>query len=481
MTDHYPGSPAPESAAAAGPQSTSDASPPASPAGDAQAGIGPFTVREGILVALALLVLVLSFFSLYDRGLGLMWGSSLIWSASLDWALAVVLPVAAAVLLVIRRVSPSARVRVGSLSADQFASVAFAVAAAMWISMLGYGVQSLVDGYGVPLSWVVWVQVLLTLAGVFFTVVAPFVPPFREDFDGRVESPAHPAARAPRPIAPRPERPRPEPQPVAAYGQQTAAPYGQHQGQQPYGQQPYGQQPYAAPGYGHAGAPQYAPPSAQTPYGQPGYGQAPYGQQQYMPPQYGQQQYAQPQYEQPQYGRGAQAEPQSAPNGQAYAQAPAAPTGQQEPQPLAEPQSTPETEAQAPDPQTPIADAPEAVDAAPVADATSVIPVQQELPETDDIDDATVLREDVLSADPQTAPEQTAPEQAEVVEAPAQQAFWALVPEERDVVDAQGAPLFRIGPTAWALVIDDRGETYVVRHDDGRIGFLHDTSGITRG
>ena len=96
------------------------------------------------------------------------------------------------------------------------------------------------------------------------------------------------------------------------------------------------------------------------------------------------------------------------------------------------------------------------------------------------------LRRDSMSAGlyvlrAREADPQTAPEQAEVVEAPAQQAFWALVPEERDVVDAQGAPLFRIGPTAWALVIDDRGETYVVRHDDGRIGFLHDTSGITRG
>jgi hypothetical protein len=52
---------------------------------------------------------------------------------------------------------------------------------------------------------------------------------------------------------------------------------------------------------------------------------------------------------------------------------------------------------------------------------------------------------------------------------------------ERDVVDEYGAPLFRIGPTAWALVIEDRGEVFVVRHDDGRIGYLHDVSGVTRG
>ena len=65
--------------------------------------------------------------------------------------------------------------------------------------------------------------------------------------------------------------------------------------------------------------------------------------------------------------------------------------------------------------------------------------------------------------------------------APQHQAFWALVPEERDVVDEIGIPVFRVGPSAWALVIEDRGEAFVVRHEDGRIGYLHDVSGVTRG
>lgn len=70
--------------------------------------------------------------------------------------------------------------------------------------------------------------------------------------------------------------------------------------------------------------------------------------------------------------------------------------------------------------------------------------------------------------------------QDEPVEAPFSP-FWALAPTERDVVDEQGAPMFRIGPHAWALVIEDRGGAYVVRHDDGRIGFLHDIDDLTRG
>lgn len=61
------------------------------------------------------------------------------------------------------------------------------------------------------------------------------------------------------------------------------------------------------------------------------------------------------------------------------------------------------------------------------------------------------------------------------------QAFWALVPEDRDVVDERDVPIFRIGPTAWALVLEDRGEVFVVRHEDGRIGYLHDVTGVTRG
>ena len=71
---------------------------------------------------------------------------------------------------------------------------------------------------------------------------------------------------------------------------------------------------------------------------------------------------------------------------------------------------------------------------------------------------------------------------AETVAVPvAHQAFWALSPVERDVVDEHGVPLFRIGPTAWALVIEDRGSTFVVRNDDGRVGYLRDISGVTRG
>lgn len=83
-------------------------------------------------------------------------------------------------------------------------------------------------------------------------------------------------------------------------------------------------------------------------------------------------------------------------------------------------------------------------------------------------------------AEPEWAPAQ-ARDTFEAVPHERQQAFWALAPAERDVVDEAGVPIFRIGPTAWALVIEDRGDVFVVRHEDGRIGYLHDVSGVTRG
>ena len=82
------------------------------------------------------------------------------------------------------------------------------------------------------------------------------------------------------------------------------------------------------------------------------------------------------------------------------------------------------------------------------------------------------------SIEPEPEPE---PEPQPEPHRTAHQAFWALAPEERDVHDEHGVPIFRIGPTAWALVIEDRGSLFVIRHEDGRIGYLHDVTGVTRG
>lgn len=124
------------------------------------------------------------------------------------------------------------------------------------------------------------------------------------------------------------------------------------------------------------------------------------------------------------------------------------------------------------------------------APATSVLPAHTDdddtdvfapLRATDDDDDRASARDDHSRWAASSHDEQAAGHGAGHDDHPHAQAFWALAPEEREIVDDYGTPIFRIGPTAWALVIEDRGETYVVRHDDGRIGYLHDVSGVTRG
>ncbi|WP_447588293.1 hypothetical protein [Microbacterium lacticum] len=134
------------------------------------------------------------------------------------------------------------------------------------------------------------------------------------------------------------------------------------------------------------------------------------------------------------------------------------------PRPQAAPAATPpagapESDFTAADTAAPVGLAAE--DASPAGDTTQVTPL--------DTVAAGVVEEPVA-------------EVAETTSTPAaSQAFWALAPVERDVVDENGTTIFTIGPTAWALVIEDRVDRFVVRHEDGRIGYLTDVSGVTRG
>ena len=71
-------------------------------------------------------------------------------------------------------------------------------------------------------------------------------------------------------------------------------------------------------------------------------------------------------------------------------------------------------------------------------------------------------------------------ERAAVVEPPAHQPFWVLVPEERGVVDENGHMLFVVSPTAWALAIEERPDALVLRDFDGRVGTLTNVTGVIR-
>ncbi|MDQ1216613.1 hypothetical protein [Microbacterium arborescens] len=341
--EHASAEHAPVDDAAEMPSSSEDTSA-ASAAGSSgevppQYGVGPLSIREVALAGVWAVAFICSFFPVYGRfGAGVS-----VWGAGIDWILTIGVPTVAVFLVLLRRFSPQGIRRVGSLGIDQFASVAFSVSATVWLGIIWSSFAGLAQSGVFLASWVVWVEVILALAGVVLTVVAPHLPVLGDDFAHRPESPAHRVARATRPVVARPASARPAPYTGPSH---TASAHSA---------------PYAA----GAGAPAYTGYAAPAGYAVP-------------------------------------------------AEAPAS---------SGAPGSAP-------------ADAAEPFDTG----ATTVI-------------------------EPLAAP----------------QAFWALAPDERDVLDEMGAPLFRIGPTAWALVIEDRGEVFVVRHEDGRVGYLHDTTDVTRG
>ena len=279
----------------------------------------PYTIREFILMGVGLLILVFSFFPLVSSS----FITVTLWNVGF-WLPLVLLPFAASALIAIRPFAPIVN-RIGSLSTDQFASVVYSFALVTWAT-LGLSAGGFGGGLG-GTSWVVWVILLLTIAGVVVTVAAPFVPGLREEFDQRPEEVAPRAGRTTRVI------PEGKGVSIPAAAQQGAA-------------NPWGATPQAAP------VPQ---PAQENPWA----------------------------------------------------------AQQQVPQP-----------------------AQENAWATPVA--------------------------------------------AEAAPAAAQQPFWALVPEERAVVDVTGAEIFRVGPTAWALVVEDNTTSFVIRHDDGRTGTLNDVSGVVR-
>ena len=368
-----------------------------------QYGVGPFSIREVAIVAVWFVAFVVSFFPLYPAGSG-----TSVWGSGIDWVLQIGVPSVAVFLLILRRFSPTGIPRVGSLGVDQFASVAFSVAAVVWGALLWRALTASIATGASYVSWVVWVEAILFLGLVVLTVAAPWIPTLSDDFRERVETPAHRAARPARAVVARPHAPRPAPHEApAAYGEPATAAFAPATtpASESYAAEPYAAESYASdPATPHATDP-YADGNA-TDFGVTDayrFGDASLA-----------------------ASHQGVADASLFPGGIAATDAPSA-------QPA------------------------DSADAPHYARRTSF---------ADDIDETVVS---VAAAPaPQAAPED--------------QPFWALVPVERAVVDeATGAHLFTVAPTAWALVLADRGDTFVVRHEDGRTGILTDVSGVTRG
>lgn len=290
-----------------------------------QPGILGFTLREILIVAAWLVLFIVSFVPVG-------WGPAL-WGQGISWIIPLGLPTVAVFLIVLRRFSPDGIRRVGSLGIDQFASVAFSIAALWWVQVIWEFVSvSLFNGsYGV--IWVPWVQLAALLMLVVVTVAAPLIPGLREDFQGRLVTLAHRNASPVRPVVARPRLER---------------------------------------------------------------------------------------------------------------------SLVEEPTDEIDPESDDEQLLE------------ESVPLTEHASGGAIGTVMD-------------LGDDYIPAYRRSSDTEAVPDASEA------QPFWVLAPVERDVVDEQGEPIFRIGPDAWALVIEDRGGAYVVRHDDGRIGYLHDISDITKG
>jgi hypothetical protein len=385
-------------------------------------GILGFTLRELAIVGVWLIAFVVSFFPLT--------GGASIWGSGIQWVLPIGVPTAAVFLVVLRRFSPDGIRRVGSLGIDQFASVAFTVSAVTWVSALWSSIAAVIEVGFWTLNWVGIVQLLASLALVVLTVFAPIVPGLKEDFHGRLVTLAHRNANPVRPVIARPRADRPA---SAAAGVDDAVGTDEGAGTDAATVESE-ESPAADEAEEHAGPPTTRRAALDT--------DAPDG------------------YATDEIARFDL--PQQVP---LAAHASGGGTGTEEA--IAEEEYTPSYSRRSRAPEI-ISDTGEIESfldevAEPVPAPTGAATDHP----TDVIGDGSVVVD----------PEATHPREP----AQAAQPFWILAPSERDVHDERGEAIFRIGPQAWALVIEDRGGAFVVRHDDGRIGYLHDISGITKG
>lgn len=391
--------------------------------GDApQYGVGPFSIREVALLGIWVVAFLVSFFriNILDSPSGVLIGGLNVWLSGLWWIPTVALPTVAVGLLVLRRLSPQGIRRVGSLGIDQFASVAFTVSAFVWISWV-WDTVVIFDETGIwTRSWVIWVEAVVLLAGVVLTVFGPLIPPFAQDFRAREEVPAHRSARPIRPVVSRPRAPRAPRTPQHDEAVSTSTRPG---GESEVPHDAASIVPGSYTGSTDITHDEAAPRTTVLPA---------------------------------HVGDDSDTDVFAPLRADRLAQADGADRHD-----AYRPDAYRHDDARHDDP---------------LLDDDR----RNDDDRQDEIDRGGRARDEQRLADERHRAGDNDPHTSRD-DHPHAQAFWALAPEQREIVDDYGTPIFHIGPTAWALVVEDRGETFVVRHDDGRIGYLHDVSGVTRG
>lgn len=350
-------------------------------------------------------------------------GDLSLWGVGIQWVLPIALPTVAVFLLVLRRFSPDGIRRVGSLGIDQFASVAFSVSAVVWIGSLWLAISALVSGGVWTLPWNGVALAITSVALVVLTVFAPIIPGLKEDFHGRLVTLAHRNANPVRPVI---ARPRPEPAITDTVEEPSRVPATSDELE--VSEESETQTDVIVDS---SALPLVIDRDVELSGHQATDEIARFDLAEQVP------------LTAHASGGGIGTTPEE--SDEDYVPSYSRRSRNQEPEIVSDTGS---------------------IESLLETAATYETSTAEEEPEP-------LILEGVTDADLEaTNPRATAP---------AAQPFWILAPSERDVHDERGEPLFRIGPSAWALVIEDRGGAFVVRHDDGRIGYLHDISDITKG
>jgi hypothetical protein len=447
-----------------------------------EAVLGPFTIRDLTVFGSTLLLFIASLIPMFAFAYNL-WNLGSLFFLGLG----IVLPLIVTALFVARRLSPSTKIRIGSLSIDQFASVVASFTLAFFfLAAAGAFVPSMLIA-------------LLGALGLFAaTVLGRWIPFFAGDFLGREETPAHIVAReavAPvrKPRAPKAPKATKQPKDskltkdaagagTAGAGASLAAASGPvASGPAATGEAASG----TAAGWAKrpATGSQAATPAATTPAGtSAGASSA---------------------------GAASAAAPSAAAPGAPETQISGVVPAAGAAAPASTDSSTASTQAPASESAPSAADktrtggvpaaAAGAAAAGAAAAAAQTAPAAEQTQAAERTQAAGVPAATGGSApttvNPQVRPqEQTRPQEpigatvdpasrpAEDDVHPAHEAFWFAVAQPRTAVDVRtGAPAFVIEPGGWVLALEDRGNEFLVQHTDGRLGVLRDLSNIERG
>lgn len=414
-----------------------------------QAVLGPFTVRDLAVFAGALILFVASLLPLFGARYNL-WNLNNLFFLGLG----IVLPLIASALFAARRLAPATRIRVGSLSIDQFASVVASFALAFFfLSVAGGYVTSLLVGL---------IGSLVLFAA---TVLGRFLPYLSGDFKDRPEAPAHIVAReAAVPVRkPRtPKAPKPESGSNQSKGGFKGAALFGGAGAGSSAVQPGSSSPNPEPA---RSAP--TPPTAAVPVANAAAAVA---------------------------GTGAAVAGASAAGAGAAgpaASTPAAPTAPVSAAPVSTAPEAADRDADTPHvdagPPTQAADVvrPDSTPApAPAAEQTQHgdVPAAGAPQAAWEPPAATAVHQQVRSEQPIGATVDPSTRHDETDGQPIHEAFWFAVAQHRTAYDPRtGAPAFVIEPGGWVLALEDRGHEFLVQHTDGRLGVLRDLSNIERG